>query len=341
MASKLVRISGSRHQVGLALGNLARPIMSVYLEQSSTWHALRPWRGHPYLQELSAYVQLSTPSLWEELQGMAEGLHMPFEDVFLWNCRGDLLHRTNDGCTSIALYGADGTKWIAHNEDGDPYLFNRCYLVDVQPDNAPGYVSFYYPGSLPGHTFAANRAGLVQTINNVRAHARGTGVPRMVVARAVLDCTTLEQAVSLLRDTPRAGAFHHTLGSPASQDIISVEAIPGMCSATSVTHRYGHANHLIHAAMSDMSQIITGSSQSRQHRIEQLLDHWDVTQDDEQQIVQALHDAQDALPIFRTEADDPDEENTLATAVFCIHGPSVQLRIYDRNRKISQDLTLV
>ncbi|EWM44968.1 6-aminopenicillanic acid acyl-transferase family protein [Bordetella holmesii 70147] len=132
---------------------------------------------------------------------------MPLEDVLLWNCRGDLLRKTSDGCTSLAWRDPDGNCWMAHNEDGDPYLRGRCRIVDVHLDDAPGYVSFYYPGSLPGHTFASNRNGLTQTINNVRLRQRQMGVPRMLVARAVLDCTSLQEALDLLQTLPRAGVF--------------------------------------------------------------------------------------------------------------------------------------
>lgn len=209
MPYKYVRIAGNRRQVGVALGRLARPLMATYLDQSATWKALRPWRGHPYVTELGEQARAALPAIWEELEGLAEGLGMPLADVLLWNCRGDLLHSSGsgDGCTSVALKAADGTRWIGHNEDGDPFLYGRCHLVDVALDDAPGYLSFYYPGSLPGHTFGANRAGLVQTINNLRTRLRQRGLPRMLLARAVLDCATLDEAVALLRDAPRAGAF--------------------------------------------------------------------------------------------------------------------------------------
>ena len=81
---------------------------------------------------------------------------MPLVDILLWNCRGDLLHKTSDGCTSIAWRGDEDARWIAHNEDGDPFLYGR-HTVDVRTDDAPGYISFYYPGSLPGHTLCQPR----------------------------------------------------------------------------------------------------------------------------------------------------------------------------------------
>lgn len=329
MPYKYVRIAGNRRQVGLALGKLARPLMSVYLAQSSTWEALRRWRDHPYVDELAQHAQASLPDIWEELEGMAEGLRMPVKDVLLWNCRGDLLHSTADGCTTVALKSADGARWIGHNEDGDPYLYGRCHLVDVALDDAPGYVSFYYPGSLPGHTFGANRAGLVQTINNLRTRQRHPGVPRMFLARAVLDCTTLDEATALLRDLPHSGGFHHTLGSAADPRLISAEVTPGAVSLLDIGARYGHANHMIHAKTRAQAQIVTESSRDRQNRIEGIVDGWSPATGSAD-LLAALHDTLGALPILRTDAADPDGENTLATAVFEIRDDDVSLRVYDR-----------
>lgn len=332
MPYKYVRIAGNRRQIGQALGKLARPLMSVYLKQSGTWEALRPWRGHPYLQELAEQAKTAVPAIWEELEGLADGLRMSVDDVLLWNCRGDLLHNTTDGCTSAALKAADGTRWIAHNEDGDPYLYGRCYLVDVAMEDAPGYLSFYYPGSLPGHTFGANRAGLVQTINNLRTRQRQPGVPRMFLARAVLDCSTLDEAIDLLRDTPHSGGFHHTLGSASDPRLFSAEVTPGAVSILDIGTRYGHANHMIHVETRGQAQLITESSRARQNRIEGIVDGWspETTSAD---LLAALHDTQGKFPILRTAADDPDAENTLATAVFEIRDEEVTLRVYDRRPK--------
>ncbi|MGT6375567.1 hypothetical protein ACRWX4_26180, partial [Escherichia coli] len=47
----------------------------------------------------------------------------------------------------------------------------------------------------------------------------------------------------------------------------------------------------------------------------------------------ALSDTHDAeLPIYRLAADDPDEENTLATAVFTLDANHVRWQIFDINR---------
>ena len=225
----LFRVTGQPDDIGYRLGELARPMMAAYMQQSAAWKQVSRWRGHPFVEALRRAAEAYFPALVAELDGMAAGLGWPVEDVFLWNCRGELIHNAPDGCTTLAAVSGNA-RFIAHNEDGDPYLRERCFLVDVQPAGKPGFVSFYYPGSLPGHTFAASRAGLVQAINNLRIRVPAVGVPRMILARAVLDTNSLDEAVALLRDMPRASGFHHTLGCVGDSRLVSVEATVQRCS---------------------------------------------------------------------------------------------------------------
>ncbi|PLN69930.1 acyl-CoA--6-aminopenicillanic acid acyl-transferase, partial [Klebsiella quasipneumoniae] len=173
---------------------------------------------------MRAAVQAQFPLIWQELEGMAEGLQAPVDEVFAWNCRGDLVRSTSDGCTTLAGRSPEGALIIAHNEDGFPQLREECAIVSVTPEVGLAFTSFAYPGSLCGHTFAVNEKGIVNTVNNIRAVHRPDGMPRQIVARASLNAATLEEAVTLLSATPRAGAFHHTLGQMGDSRLFSVEA---------------------------------------------------------------------------------------------------------------------
>jgi predicted choloylglycine hydrolase len=321
-------ISGSPHEIGCALGLLARPVMNDYMAQSAAWAAVQRWRGHAFVRDLRRAAEEAFPAYVAELDGMAAGMEWPPEDVFLWNCRGELIHNAPDGCTTLAAVSNEA-RFIAHNEDGDPYLRDKCSLVDVRPEGKPGFVSFYYPGSLPGHAFAVNRAGLAQAINNVRVRHPAVGVPRMLLTRAVLDARTLDEAVRLLAQSPRASGFHHTLGCAGDERILSIEATAARCSVRDAAPLSGHANHLIHAGSEHEAQIVTQSSADRQARLHVLLPH--VGEIDPSALLQVLADkAPEGLPIHRDDRADPDDENTLATALFTIGATGVDLEVHQR-----------
>ncbi|CAB3693074.1 C45 family autoproteolytic acyltransferase/hydolase [Paraburkholderia rhynchosiae] len=330
---KLHEVGGEPYEIGYRLGELARPVFADYMDQSSAWRAVRRWRGDPFVQALRDAARAHFPALLAELDGMAAGLRWPVEDVFLWNCRGELIHHAPDGCTTLAAVEGD-TRFIAHNEDGDPFLRERCALVDVRPSGKPGFVSFYYPGSLPGHTFAANRAGLVQTINNLRIRAPAVGVPRMILARAVLDSGSLDEALHMLRGAPAASGFHHTLGCASDARLVSVEATARRCSLQTIRTRAGHANHMIHPGCEAQAQIITDSSRDRQLRVEALL-LAAASPLNANALLDVLQDrAPSGLPIYRDDPSDPDDENTLATALFEIGHAGVSMQVVREGQRV-------
>lgn len=323
----LFQVGGEPYDIGYRLGELARPVFADYMEQSSAWRAVRRWRGDPFVQQLREAAQAHCPALLVEVDGMAAGLDWSAEDIFLWNCRGELIHNAPDGCTTLAAV-AGNARFIAHNEDGDPFLRERCALVEVQPAGKPGFVSFYYPGSLPGHTFAATHAGLVQAINNLRIRVPAADVPRMILARAVLDAASLHEALHILRDMPAASGFHHTLGCAGDERLLSIEASAQRCSVQTVSTSAGHANHLIHPGCKAEAQIVTDSSRDRQARVEHLLTTL-ASPVTPAALLDVLQDrAPSGLPIYRDDPLDPDDENTLATALFDIGSDGVSMAVY-------------
>jgi hypothetical protein len=261
--------------------------------------------------------------VWAELEGLAEGLDLPLDDVFAWNCRGDLMAGAAEGCTTVQLPGP--VPVIGHNEDGLPFFRGHCFMVEAVPAAGPGFTAFCYPGSLPGHTFAFTAAGMVQTVNNLRLTGLRADVPRIVLGRAGLDAESVADALSLLRAAPASGGFHFTLAERGSCEITSVEFGGGAVSARPVLTPSIHANHALHLPGGLASQIVTRSSHDRQARGTNLLasglrDPLAILKDT----------GGPGLPILRDAQDDPDDENTVATVLFRIEPSHVGWEIHDR-----------
>ena len=317
---RLVTAQGSPYQVGHALGLAGRAAAHSVLLHASYWAAVTAPEHAATVTRLDHALQTRFPAIRAELIGLADGLNLPFFQVLAWNCRGDLLSNTGDGCTSIQI--PETPILLAHNEDGLPEFRGSAFLAQVQPDGAPGFTAFCYPGSLPGHTFAATRAGLVQTVNNLRLTGVASEIPRMVLGRAVLGCSTLDAALAVLQDDPRCGGFHMSLAQCGDARVMSVEYGAGRASLRQITQPACHANHALHL---DMPQVITDSSHQRQTKCTKRLGR------DPRAI---LRDAQGpGLPIFRTAPDDPDDENTLSTAIFQIWTDHVALEVIDQAGK--------
>lgn len=324
-------ITGSPQEIGTQLGRAGQQAWHQVLVHTPLWQRVMEQQNSPELEELARCVELTFPDIWQELQGLAVGLNAPFKQVFAWNCRGDLFSSTSDGCTSLAGWTETGELILAHNEDGLPELYDSSFLVNVIPTHGVEFVSFAYPGSLCGHTFSVNRFGIVNIVNNIRAHERPRGLPRQILARAALNAVSLDNAIAVLRESPRSGAFHHTLAQAGDPRIISLEATGTDCSVEEVERVLGHANHLIHPALSKIAQKITDSSAARQSRIDQQLSEQDFLS--KKLMLTFLSDQYDkTLPIYRQSPQDPDQENTLATAIFILSAVQVHCEVYRKDR---------
>jgi hypothetical protein len=325
--------AGGPYALGHALGRFGAAAVHSYLRHTPAWSTVMGHRGSSAVAAMAEQLEARFPRYWEELRGLADGLGLPFEDVFLWNCRGDLWAMAPDGCTTLQIPGRSA-RWIAHNEDGDPGLAESCALARLVPDDGPAFTVFIYPGSLPGHTFAVTDQGLVQAVNIIRALAGGAGVPRMAMARATLDATTLDEAVDLIRATPRAGAFHVTLAQASDPRLLSVEFTASRFSVREVQTTSAHANHLIHDGTIDMPQIVTDSSRDRQARAEALcLEAGEFAENSF--ALRLLGDqAASGLPIYRPDSADPDGENTLASAIFHILPDRIDWEVYREPQRV-------
>ncbi len=318
-----VTLRGDPRTIGLGLGAAGRVAVHEKLLPSKIWHLINDPAHAARLERMTATVQTRHPAIWAEIEGLAEGLALPVAQVFAWNCRGDLLASSPDGCTTVMLPG--DAPVLAHNEDGLPFFRGGSFIAKVAPDNAPGFHAFCYPGSIPGHTFAFTDTGLAQTVNNVRLTGVAPAIPRMVLGRAVLGSHSLDAAVKVLQDAPSSGGFHFALTHVADRRVLSVEFGGGEVSVVEITQASLHANHALHQKRGLAQQIITQSSGDRQAHGDALLA---MGQRDPLAILRDTSGP--GLPIRRDAADDPDDENTLATAIITVTKHGIEWSIYDR-----------
>ena len=332
-----LKVSGTPEEIGFAVGkNMADSIRETVLPLGKFQQSQRNWKGSSYLKKLDEAARNVFPAYVLELEGMARGAQVDYESLLIWNCRGDLpllaganlesAEHAPEGCTTL-LYPSteDADAVIAHNEDGPPELDGHCRWLTVTQANGTKFSTFHYPGMLPGHTFSVNSHGLVQTINNIRVDDLQSGIPRHFICRAILDCSTMEEALAHLQRPDRAGGFHHSLGQPSGNNLLSLEAPASACEIKKIRCPASHANHLLGEKFSGLSQTITDSSTFRQSMSEKSIS--ESTSPDPKSIL--FHQPSQGLSIFRRPKDGADDYAfTLATGFFQISASEVKWQIH-------------
>jgi hypothetical protein len=267
------------------------------------------------------------PGYFAELEGIAQGAERPLEEIFLVNLRGEfrglmaLEHLSEEGCTDCLVLTSD-TALAGHNEDGTPAALGKMLLLRAKVGEQPDFTALCYPGFLPGNAFGFNASGVLHTIDAVSPRQVKVGLGRHFLARALLDASSLRDAIGRVTVPGRAAGFTYNIGSINERRLVSVEVSPDRHDVHEVPGAYFHTNHYSHLA--DLPQTIGPSSRARLARAKAVHDASPIAEPTD--IRALLGDEDDsAYPIYRS-ATPPDPSATLCTALFDLDDR--QLRIY-------------
>lgn len=251
----LVEAEGSYGEIGYQLGLAMKESIREFYRYSKTFARCREYAsggGEKRLDAMFERARSVFPHLVEEAEGMAEALEIPFAVFFAYQCRSEIeALACSPGCSTLALAGG-GRFILAHNEDGDDLEVGRMIVARVSAPSGRTFVTFVYPGLIPGNGPGFNDAGIVQTTNFVEPHAVADGVPRYFVGRSILEAASLDEAVALATVEPRAFSWHHNLGSLAEGRLFSIETVAHPRPFHDVIEVEGfflHTNHFVHPAM--------------------------------------------------------------------------------------------
>jgi isopenicillin-N N-acyltransferase-like protein len=216
------------------------------------------------------------PQYVEELTGIAEGANVSMDDVSVVNVMealtDDALQLTR--CTSFAISDdctANGHVLLAHNEDWVPEDEDDVYVIHATPKNECPFLAMTYGCWLPNVGF--NAYGIAQLCDSVFPNDSRIGIPRVVVARAVLASKTPDQAIQSVLPAQRAAGYNHLLAHE-SGELYSVEVSARHFAILNGEDGYiVHTNHYLTPAMQEFEREPIGmiSSYVRYFRARRLV----------------------------------------------------------------------
>ncbi len=272
----LIEARGTHREVGRQIGGQCRErIQSMLaglrdeLPPGVTWEAMLD-QSRVYL----AHSRAVYPQYIEELEGIAEGAGVSFDEVFVTMCEELWESFAWRGCTDMAARGkatADGTTLIAHTNDLLPKTEAMLALLKVRAGDEPEFLGV----SAGGIAISAgyNAAKISLTGNQLDSNDVRPGVPRLLVVRAILGSRTLSEAMSHCLLPTRASSYNNVIAD-GSGEVYSMEG-----SATDMEAIYikddvmAHANHYVAPSMRrfERDRSVIASSIIRHNRAEYLL----------------------------------------------------------------------
>ena len=289
----MVEVRGTHREVGQQIGVKMKPALERMLQRAPG--DLAPgveWKDMLLKGDLClAHSRAAYPQFVEEIEGVAEGSGLPFEELFLQVCEElwePAAWRVNvstvssvpsaqvapRGCTDFAARGRatiDGSTLLAHTNDLSPEVEQDLVILKVQAGDEPEFLGV----SVGGLAYSAgfNAAGISMTGNAVSCSDIRPGVPRLLIVRAILAARRLGEAMDACLLPLRASNYNNIIAD-SNGEIYSMEGSATDCEPLYIEENIlAHANHYVSLPMrrfeADRNDI--GGSIIRHNRAMRLL----------------------------------------------------------------------
>ncbi len=273
----IIEARGSHFEVGTQIGlqcqdQIHNMLGNLHSDTIAgvTWEDMRR-QSERYLETSKGVY----PQYIEELNGIAQGSGVPFEDIFISMCE-ELWEPAawRGGCTDMAARGKatiDGSTLIAHTNDLLPESEGNLVILKVQAGEEPEFLGVSVGGV--GISAGFNAAGISLTGNQLDNNDIRPGVPRLLTVRAILAARRLGEAMDFCLLPQRASNYNNVIAD-SNGEVYSMEGSGTDCEPIYIDGDIlAHANHYTNPSMrkfeADRNSI--GGSVIRHNRAMRLL----------------------------------------------------------------------
>jgi isopenicillin-N N-acyltransferase-like protein len=195
-------------------------------------------KGKAVAKEAVPHVRAAAPELLEEVEGIASGAGLGFDDVFRLNCSVELfswqgcmeraeVSTVPEASSSFAVHAREGTL-VAWNMDWWRLWLPYIVLLRGAPKEGPRFMAFAFAGCV-GRPGMSERVAVSANFLPYRSRQGpqwdGPGVPYNFLCRMMLKQKSTAEAVAAAVGVKRMACLNYTVGD-AQGNICCVETTP-------------------------------------------------------------------------------------------------------------------
>ncbi len=222
-------VEGKPYDRGFAHGRALKYVIRSGMAKWRQWISEVLEQSDPEI-EIAEFVQGTdfigairehTPDLYVELQGIAAGAGVDFNNLYAYNMFDEFVAFTVKKyrlsfCTGFGVYGRTNLpNIIGQNNDLPRYFDGTQTLLRIKEEGGRETYVFTFAGLLANN--GLNNSPLGCTINIMPAHVKGdqAGLPMPYMVRGILACKTRQDAVDWAKRVGRyAGPMNYIIGDP-------------------------------------------------------------------------------------------------------------------------------
>lgn len=198
-------------------------------------------------------IEKYNPNYIKEMEGIAEGADVQFEDILILNTRSEIaLINSIDGCTSFALTEPKTTQnWLAQNWDWKGEQIDSLVHMKIEQENLPTIQMITEAGIIG--KIGCNTAGIGVCLNALVTNKWEPKVPIHLGLRAILESNTFEEAIAKVEYNQMASPANFLIASKIGH-AVSMEVSPVQTEL--IKKRDGAIFHTNHLCATNMKQAI-------------------------------------------------------------------------------------
>lgn len=260
---ELLKVGGTPREIGLQVGQALRDKIPLAIQQIFDheltffeWQTIGPYPPLPNLtrdqvlartREFLPHFERYAPGLVEELQGIAEGARISFEEALLLQIRGEIVYAMTSACTSFAVSAGgtrDGLVLAGQNWDyGIDIDLGIMHLLHVTPTDGPRQLMLTFAGLTS--FLGINSAGVASFCNSLPWGWCKVGIPHYPLWWRVFRERDLAGVRRVLDETNSVQAENH-LFADGSGAIADAELTPdGVTWLDDREGFFAHTNHYV------------------------------------------------------------------------------------------------
>lgn len=208
-----IRAKGTHRELGRQHGEQAAQYIRMHLDVMCAGAKLTRETLRTRALRFQPMFEQHCPHLLEEMRGLAEGARVTLPEAMACSIRGEIGHAKQEGCTAYVIgRSATAQKEViaGQNSDMTSEVPPMAYVLHLQPKDKPEVLMWTFGGMIGYH--GMNSAGVAHFANALGGGPEGRfGMPHYPVKRMMLECSTVEQVVELLKKIPLASNGNYVL----------------------------------------------------------------------------------------------------------------------------------
>jgi hypothetical protein len=251
-------VSGTARERGVAYGKHFKDGIRAFLEQE-IYAALvgKPATKEEMLKFAAACGKVTRevcPMVAEEIEGIAEGAGMTYDEIILIHAHEEIYHRSklpeakHGHCTAVAVSptdSGDGHTYVGQTWDWMTRLAGVSSVIEWRRNEAPSVLAYGYPGMPIGAGLNSEGIALCWTsggLAKVGKMSPRIGVPAYALITHLLAQKDIESGIREAQRDKHAGWFTFVMAD-AQGNLVNIEGSPDGVEIQRSTSHIGRADY--------------------------------------------------------------------------------------------------